>query len=159
MKIIAFEPDPANFKKLQQFAFSLPANISNKLLLQQLAIGSRKCKVHFEATGTESSSIGFGNVEVDCISLDEILTNERPTFIKMDIEGSETDALIGAQNIIRKEVPILAICAYHHQNHVWRIPSLIRSFSDQYRFFLRPHLLEVWDLVCYAIPLSRLSSK
>ncbi len=32
-KITAFEPDPANFKKLQQFALSLPANISNKLVL------------------------------------------------------------------------------------------------------------------------------
>ena len=27
---------------------------------------------------------------------------------------------------------------------------------DRYRFFLRPHLLEVWDLVCYAVPAERL---
>ena len=86
------------------------------------------------------------------------LYEDQPTFIKMDVEGSEIDALIGAQNIIRKELPILAICAYHRQDHMWRIPSLIHSFSDQYCFFLRPHLSEGWDLVCYAIPLPRLSS-
>jgi FkbM family methyltransferase len=158
-KIIAFEPDPVNFLKLQQFAFSLPASIRGKILLQKLAIGLQKGKVQFKATGTESSSIGNGDHEVDCISLDEILSNERPTFIKMDIEGSEFEALMGAQNIIQKELPILAICVYHHQDHVWRIPSLICSLSDQYRFFLRPHLLEVWDLVCYAIPKFRLTSK
>jgi hypothetical protein len=28
--------------------------------------------------------------------------------------------------------------------------------SSKYRFFLRPHLLESWDLVSYAIPASRL---
>lgn len=156
-KIVAFEPDPANFQKLEQFATSLPINTRNRLLLYQLAIGEKKGKVQFEAIGTESSSIGFGDFEVDCISLDEILTNEKPTFIKMDIEGSEINALIGAKNIIQKELPILAICVYHRQDDVWRIPSLIRSYSDQYRFFLRPHLLEVWDLVCYAIPSCRLT--
>jgi len=158
-KIIAFEPDPANFEKLQQFALTLPTNIRNRLILHQLATGTRKGKAHFEATGTEASAIGSGDFEVDCISLDEILTNDRPMYIKMDIEGSEVDTLIGAQNIIRKELPVLAICAYHRQDHVWRIPSLISSFSDQYRFFLRPHLLEVWDLVCYAIPVNRLNIK
>jgi FkbM family methyltransferase len=158
-KIIAFEPDPENFQKLQQFAFSLPADIRKRLFLYQLATGTKKGKVQFEATGTESSSIGSGDVEVDCISLDEILTNDKPTFIKMDIEGSEVDALTGSQNIIRKELPFLAICVYHRQDHVWRIPSLIRSFSEQYRFFLRPHNLEGWDTVCYAIPQNRLIKK
>ncbi|HEY5157375.1 MAG TPA: FkbM family methyltransferase, partial [Anaerolineales bacterium] len=114
---------------------------------------------HFEATGTAASSIGSGDFEVDCISLDEILTHDGYMYIKMDIEGSEVDTLIGAQNIIGKELPVLAICAYHCQDHLWRIPSLISSFSDQYGFFLRPHLSEAWDLVCYAVPLNRLKSK
>jgi len=158
-KIIAFEPDPANFQKLNVFAQSLPLNIRNRLRLHQLATGLQKGKVHFEATGTEASAIGSGEVEVDCISLDEIIINDRTSYIKMDIEGSEVDTLLGAQNLIRKELPVLAVCAYHRQDHIWRIPALISSFSDQYRFFLRPHLLEVWDLVCYAIPLHRLNNK
>lgn len=157
-KIIAFEPDPANFQELQQFAHTLPANIRNRLELHQLATGLRKGRMHFEATGTGASAIGSGRVEVDCISLGEKLANERPLYIKMDIEGSEVDTLLGAQNLIRKELPVLAICAYHRQDHLWRIPALISSFSDQYRFYLRPHNLEVWDLVCYAIPSNRLKS-
>ena len=93
---------------------------------------------------------------MDCIALDEILSDQKPTYIKMDIEGSELQALTGAQNIIKKNLPVLAICSYHSQDHLWKIPALIHSYSDQYRFFLRPHLLEVWDLVCYAIPINRL---
>jgi hypothetical protein len=74
----------------------------------------------------------------------------------MDIEGSEPDALIGARTIIQQNQPVLAICAYHRQNHLWQIPLLIHAMSEKYRFFLHPHLLEVWDLVCYAIPVERL---
>jgi hypothetical protein len=66
------------------------------------------------------------------------------------------DALIGARGSIKKTLPVLAICVYHQPDHLWRIPLLIWSFSDQYRFFLRPHNEEGWDLVCYAVPVNRL---
>jgi hypothetical protein len=44
------------------------------------------------------------------------------------------------------------------QNDLWKIPLLIHSINPNYRFFLHPHKLEVWDLVCYAIPRHRLAS-
>ncbi len=155
-KIIAFEPDPASFRKLQSFALTLPESIRGRMVLHQLATGMRKSKVRFDATGTAASAIGAGVLEVDCVALDEMLGEDEPGYIKMDIEGSEIDTLLGSQNIIQKYLPVIAISAYHHQDHVWRIPLLIHSFSDQYRFFLRPQLLEGWDLVCYAIPQHRL---
>ena len=158
-KIIAFEPDPANFKQLEQYVLKLPQGIKERVSVYPFAVGARKSKVRFEASGTEASAVGSGDLEVDCVALDEVLGKNKPTYIKMDIEGSELDALIGAKNIIRKNLPILAICSYHRQDHLWRIPALIHSYADEYRFFLRPHLLEVWDLVCYAIPLNRLDIK
>jgi len=158
-KIIAFEPDPANFKKLEQYVLELPKGIKERVNVYPFAVGASKSKVRFEASGTEASAVGSGDLEVDCATLDEALGNKNPTYIKMDIEGSELDALMGAQNIIRENLPVLAICSYHCQDHLWRIPTLIHSYSDKYRFFLRPHLLEVWDLVCYAIPINRLKIK
>jgi FkbM family methyltransferase len=154
--IIAFEPDPENFRKLEEYASSLKGHTKEILKVYPFAIGAQKSRVRFEASGTESSSVGSGDIEVDCVALDEILADQRPTYIKMDIEGSELQALAGAQNIIKRNLPVLAICSYHSQAHLWKIPALINSYSDQYRFFLRPHLLEVWDLVCYAIPANRL---
>lgn len=157
--IIAFKPDPLNFQKLQQYAIVSPLSLNKKINLYPFAVGAQKSKVRFEASGTEASFVGLGDFEVECVTLDEILADREPTFIKMDIEGSELDALEGAQKTIKKNLPVLAICSYHHQDHLWRKPSIINSYSDQFRFFLRPHLLEVWDLVCYAIPLNRLITK
>lgn len=158
-KVIAFEPDPANFRKLQEYTSNLPSEIKGKIFIHQSAVGAQNSKVRFNASGTEASKVGSGEMEVNCVSLDEVLANLKPTFIKMDIEGSEIDALNGAQDTIRNNLPVLAICSYHQQDDLWQIPNLIHSFSDQYSFYLRPHLLEVWDLVCYAIPVKRLKNK
>lgn len=157
--IIAFEPDPLNFHKLELYAKALPPGIKEKLSIYPFAVGAQKSKVRFEVTGTVASFVGSGDLEVDCVTLDDILADIKPTYIKMDIEGSELNALAGAQNTIKKNLPVLAISAYHRPDHLWRIPSIINSYSDQYRFFLRPHDLEVWDLVCYAIPVNRLNIK
>ena len=35
------------------------------------------------------------------------------------------------------------------------VPNLVAAQNDDYRFFLRPHLLEGWDTVCYAVPKGR----
>jgi len=157
-RIVAFEPDPANFEKLAHNVRALPAVIRDKITVRRAAVGARTEKVTFAATGTEASAVGAGTLEVDCVDLDGFLNGTVPTYIKMDIEGSEPDALAGARRRIEKHLPVLALCVYHRQDHLWRIPLFVRSLSEQYRFFLRPHLLEVWDLVCYAVPVSRLRS-
>lgn len=155
-QIVAFEPDPINFQALQQYVTALPKSLHERVVTYQLAVGARKEKVKFSATGTEAASVGSGSLEIECVALDEILDDSQPTYIKMDIEGYELKAVKGARRIIERSQPVLAICLYHHQDHLWQIPLLIHSISPQYRFFLRPHLLEVWDLVCYAIPTDRL---
>jgi hypothetical protein len=74
----------------------------------------------------------------------------------MDIEGGEIEALQGAAGVLREHCPLLAISVYHCQDHLWRIPLLIKSLQDRYHFFLRPHDEELWDLVCYAVPEQRM---
>ena len=157
-QIVAFEPDAANFRQLERYVVSLPARLRERISLRQAAVGGRCCKVEFDATGTEASAVGSGGVVVDCVALDEALGDRRTTYIKMDIEGSELDAVTGAAGIIRTSQPVLAICVYHHQDHLWRIPAAVASLAGGYRFYLRPHVLEGWDLVCYAIPACRLKS-
>lgn len=79
-----------------------------------------------------------------------------PTFIKMDIEGAELDALAGARRVIQKHRPILSICVYHKQDDLWRIPLFIHSLAEDYKLYLRPHDVDGWQLVCYAVPEHRL---
>lgn len=155
---IAFEPDPESFARLRQFVMGLPRALSDKIEIHQLAVGGRHEVVRFQGGGTEASAVGAGTMEVESVALDEIIGDRSPTYVKMDVEGSEPDALSGAGRLIARCAPVLAVCAYHRQDHLWRIPLLIASMSDRCRFYLRPHLLEVWDLVCYALPVDQLGS-
>lgn len=155
-QIVAIEPDPANCKALQTRVTNLPQETQNKILIIQSAAGSQDSMVTFNATGTAGSSIGEGSYQVQSTPLDELVGQYKPTYIKMDIEGAEPEALLGSRQIIKKDAPVLAICLYHTQEHLWQIPLLIRSLSDQYSFYLRRYADECWEIVMYAVPKDRL---
>ncbi len=153
--LVAFEPDPLNWTKLQDTIALLPPNVAAKVECRAQAVGARTETVSFGSTGTDLSAVGAGSLAVECVSLDDCL-REPPTLIKFDVEGFELEALAGAREIIRRHRPILAVSAYHRQSHLWEIPLAIRSLTDGYRYFLRAHGTEAWDVVCYAIPPHRM---
>jgi FkbM family methyltransferase len=154
---VAFEPDPANYAKLATRVGSMPRKTRDRIAIHQLATGEKNARVLMDAGNGVSSTIGNGDCEVECVTLDSALAGMPVTFIKMDIEGSEIDTLAGARELIRKNTPILAVCVYHRQSDLWNIPVIIHDLSPDYSFYLRPHLLEGWDLVCYAVPKHRRS--
>jgi hypothetical protein len=110
----------------------------------------------FTALGDQTSRLSKnGSVTVPLFKLDTLLKDERPTFIKMDIEGAELEALWGAREIIRKHSPVLAICAYHESDHLWQIPLLIHSINPDLNLYLRRYLEATWELIWYAVPKGR----
>ncbi len=127
--------------------------------------GSAAGNLRFSATGTEMASVtSEGCLTVEAVPLDELLNDQAPTFIKMDIEGFELEALAGAVEIIRRFRPIMAITVYHHSDHLWKVPLAIASAADpqfdtrapaEYSFYLRSYQTEFWETVCYAVPRSR----
>jgi len=155
-KIIAVEPDLINCQQLEVFISSLPSSVQKKIEIKQNAVGAKREIVWFNATGSAASSVGVGDFQVNCIPLDDFLMQEQPTLIKMDIEGAEVEALVGGEKTIRQNLPVLTICVYHCQEHLWKIPALIKSFSESYSLFLRRYSDECWELVCYAVPKERL---
>jgi len=158
--IIALEPDPGNFERLQATVAALAPAIRGKISCRQLALASSAGTLHLDAMGTAASATstapGAGRITVPADRLDAVIGNAVPTFIKLDIEGAEPDALLGARGAIERHGPVLAVCVYHQQDHLWRIPLMLREWRADYAFFLRPHNEEGWDLVCYAIPRARL---
>lgn len=156
-RIFAFEPDKINFRKLNDYVLSLPMSMQKKILLEQAPVGTCGQKVRFSSTGTVSSTASEnGEMEMDCVCLDRALMGFGPSFIKMDIESAEIDALNGAREVVQKFRPILAVCIYHKPDHLWKIPLLISSLQEDYHLFLRSHDGEGWELVCYAVPEERL---
>ncbi|MEO8128407.1 MAG: FkbM family methyltransferase [Bryobacteraceae bacterium] len=61
------------------------------------------------------------------------LNLERVDFIKMDIEGAEPKALIGARATLAKYHPRLSISAYHEPGHPELIPKVVKSAWDGYQ--------------------------
>jgi len=158
-KIICFEPDPESFKKLKRFIKSMKKD-KDLIKIYKTAVGKNTGKVRFDAYGNDASTINDkGATRVDCVPLDSVLSECKPTYIKMDIEGAELDVLKGARKTIKKYTPILAICVYHKPSDLWQITSYIKSLYQGYSFFLRRYNEIGWGLVCYAVPPSRLRAK
>jgi FkbM family methyltransferase len=158
--LLAAEPDPANFEKLMATVAELPREIRERVELRQVALGAESRTLHLDATGTASSATSTeasaGTIAVRAETIDALVAGRRPTFLKLDIEGFEIDALQGGRETIRRHGPVLAVCVYHRQDHLWKIPLMLRAWRDDYALFLRPHNEEGWDLVCYAVPRKRL---
>lgn len=91
-------------------------------------------------------------VRIPVTSLDKSLKDEEVTFIKMDIEGSEIEAIKGARDLIKRCNPKLAICIYHKIEDIWSIPELILSINPNYKLYLRHYSMDMLDTVLYAIP-------
>ena len=156
-RIFALEPDAQNRAELAQFTSSIPDAISSRICVLPYAVSDHNGTLRFSATHTAGSKISdTGVVEVECRSLDDLFPDQAPTFIKMDIEGAEPEAIKGAARILRESSPVLAVCVYHRSEHLWQIPLLIHEINPDYRIFLRRYADECWELVCYVVPPHRL---
>lgn len=83
--------------------------------------------------------------------MDDELSDERITYIKMDIEGAELKALKGAEETLKRCKPKLAICVYHNTSDFWRVPQYIKSINSEYKIFLKHHSnINCWGTVLYA---------
>lgn len=154
--IDACEPDPLNREKLQRYIESLPAEAREKIAVLPYALGSKDETVFFNSGHGVGSAIDEGaQLAVQSRRLDGVVTR-RPTLIKMDIEGAEPDALIGAELLLKSARPVLAISAYHYPEHLWSLPLIIKSIVPEYSLFLRRYAQECWELVYYAVPRERL---
>ena len=153
--IFALEPDPQNRRALEAGIETL--GLTGRATIMPFALGERNEMVSFSSTGTVTSQITTnGSISVESRRLDAINWPLPPTFIKMDIEGAEPQAILGARDLLIRHQPILAACTYHRSEHLWQIPNLIHSLVPDYNLFLRRYAEECWEGVCYAIPGHRL---
>ncbi len=140
-KIFAFEADANNFKKLQKNTQGL-----DNIELFNLAAWNKKETLLFEKKkGRNSKLSSAGNVEIMADSVDNIIS-EPFTVLKMDIEGSEEKAILGAEKSIKKYKPKLYICAYHRNSDMFAIPLLINRICPDYRFyFYHQRYIPAWE--------------
>jgi FkbM family methyltransferase len=155
--IHAVEADAANVQSLRRYCAELPADVSARITVLPHAVGKEDGTVRFCAGGLESSKVAQtgATLEVECRSLDSALDRDCPTLIKMDIEGAELDALLGAAKTMARCHPVMAVCAYHKCDHLWIIPKLLKAAHPDYQIFLRRYAEDCWETVYYAVPPER----
>lgn len=84
-------------------------------------------------------------------TIDHMLEERGCSFIKMDIEGAELDALKGAEFTLKTYKPKLAISLYHKNEDLYEIPLWLKNIVPEYKFYLRHYSNKRWDLVLYCI--------
>ncbi len=87
---------------------------------------------------------------VQGVNIDSVINQEKVTFIKMDVEGSELGALKGAEKTIRINKPRLAICIYHKKMDLLEIASYLLKVVPEYNFYIRQYWSNMWETVLYA---------
>lgn len=146
-KIFALEADAKNFKKLIKNTEGM-----HNIFCFNFAAWDKKETLLFEKKkGRNSKLSSAGNVEIQATDIDSLI-KEKFTILKMDVEGSEEKAILGASDSIKKDEPKLYVCAYHRNSDMYAIPLLINSICDKYRFYFYHHrYIPAWESNFYAI--------
>lgn len=153
--IVAFEPDEDNLCKLNDRVEKLDG-WDGKIQLVQKGVWSKEDTLHFSSSNSSSSINEEGEIEIRVDSIDHVLKEEQlpVSYIKMDVEGSEKEALLGAVDTIKKWKPLLAVCVYHKPEDLYALTELIMQIvgDKNYNYYLRYHGPDLRELVLYAIP-------
>lgn len=149
-KVIAIEPQRCVLSALKQ---TLSANPDLPITLIECALGSEPGTARLPDISLDNST-NFGGVSIDIphsehpsapmydvpmTTLDKIMerwSDETPvSFIKFDIEGSELNALKGAERTIRRWKPVMIVEADHPLTDTNALGALIESFGYNVEIF------------------------
>lgn len=147
-KIYTWEPNEINrgklIKTIEQYGLK-------NIKVIPFGLWSEQSELSFSMQGASTCISENGTVRISVDTIDNLCSSEKVTYIKMDIEGSEMQALRGAQNVIRRDKPKLAICIYHKPEDYYEIPLYIKELVPEYKFYIRHHKFSMNDTVCYAV--------
>ena len=144
----AFEPETANAAKL---AATVAARGLRGVTVHNKGLWSAPATLPFAVWhGTSASAVSrAGEVSVEADTVDRLAPDA--TFIKLDVEGAELEALKGAAATIKRNRPKLAVCVYHRPGDLFELPLFIKSLVPEYRFYLRQHQPVACETVLYAV--------
>lgn len=153
-EILAFEPSRQNYEALRNMVSGL--NIKN-IELYNCGVWDKKDTLSFREGLTSSSRVSEAEMPVgDCVTIqvdaiDNALNGRSASFIKMDVEGSEMNAIKGCEKTIRKYRPKMAVSAYHKREDLFDITLLLKEYVPDYKFYLRHYSDTLYETVLYAV--------
>ncbi|MGL5675357.1 MAG: FkbM family methyltransferase [Cellulosilyticaceae bacterium] len=133
--IYCYEIVPANIDYINQNIKNFQLN---NVVIRAKGASSKEGVMYFESGNVSpvSQLADSGELSVPVVKIDDDLV-EKATFIKMDIEGGEEEAILGCAEQIKKNHPKLAISIYHNHKDIWKIARMIHEIDDSYHFYIR----------------------
>jgi len=149
-KVYAFEPDPKNYQCCLEKKEE--TNFTEAEILPFGTWSKRETICFQSGRSTNSKASEGGNCTVSVMPIDEaIAPKDRVTMIKMDVEGSELESLMGARKTILRDKPKLAVCIYHKPEDMTEIPLYIKKLVPEYRLYIRHYSNIGTETVLYAV--------
>lgn len=148
-RIVAFEPDAKNFKRLQNRI--VDENIKN-IESHNIGAWSKRTTLHFAGKGGRNSKLSNnGTINIMANSVDNIVPDA--TIIKFDVEGAELEALKGCSKTITHNSPRMLVSAYHKNEDLYALPLYIKQLNPNYKIYLRHHpYIPSWETNYYVTP-------
>lgn len=140
------EPESEKYGKIQETL----CDYDDQYTILSKGLWNCKSEVLFYKDNNKSKIDEEGESKLEVDKIDNLISVP-VSFIKMDIEGAEYNALLGAKETIIRDMPRLAICVYHKKEDIINIPKLIMTYGN-YDLYLRHYSLSDNDTVLYAIP-------
>ena len=141
-KVYSFEPVSNTFNVL---SYNIKQNELHKNIFPiNMGVGekNKEAQIFFNISSDGSASLhkeGKDFEKIKITSLDafvKLKKIDKIGLIKMDIEGNEEEALIGANRIIKKDKPILTFSAYHKKDDKIKLPKRVLSIRSDYKIKL-----------------------
>ena len=155
-KVYAFECD----KHCIEFAKNRFKDYNN-IEIVELGLWDKDDELYFKHLDKDSSHITINSLnytsdsKIKVTKLDTWVehNNISPSFIKMDIEGAELQALQGSIKTLTNFRPKLSICTYHQPfNSIYTIFHYLKNTLTNYKFYFGHHTAFHLDSILYAIP-------
>jgi FkbM family methyltransferase len=153
-QVFCFECIPSNIAIIDKNIRLNPA-LGSRISVIQKALWNRSGEtLVFKNSGPGSRHASDGSgIDVETQTIDDFAAANSLNsvdFIKMDIEGSELQALLGAERTIRTHRPKLAISIYHDIDHFASIPNWIAGLDLGYQFYLDHFTIYPEETVLFA---------
>ncbi len=145
--IIALEPDRRTFKKLTEYL----KDVTKAEAFQKAVYSESKTLIFSSKAGRQSTISNIGE-EIEAVRIDDLCGGKRVSYIKMDVEGVEYEAISGAVNTLKSQKPKLNIALYHRSKDIFELPLKIAEINPDYKFYLRRHpYIPCWDMNLYCV--------
>lgn len=113
-RVFAYEPQPRPFHLMSEWASNEGLCIVPRNIAISKKTGSLIFYEHKINDGLSSARVmdgkpeGWNAIEIPAVSVDDENIPSRISFVKLDLEGGEFDALVGAQSVIDRDRPVVA---------------------------------------------------